>query len=250
MRSGDFANIGGGMLLAVRARMRWAFLIVAMLSGCIEGPESKNWFYDISPRPCETGLPADQTFEVTATADDYAAVSRNPPRFEIATGGERIGVETTLAGVGKLSLRPLSPLPMEDFVLELLDPGALGPHALAAEMFPVTYSGRAQGDIRSYRAAQNEVFISFSKALDPASVPPAVTVMVVGLPVTVTTEYVESPDHVVHISVQQDARPVDITFAPSLRAADGTAVFPSPRTVRLDPVYEVPEANGCESSTL
>jgi hypothetical protein len=250
-RSGGFADIGRGMALAVEARMRWGFTVAAVLTGCIEGPESKNAIWDISPRPCETAVAADQAFVLSVGADNFALLAHDPPQFEIETPDGTIGMEATVGPPGQLTLRPLAPLPPADFVLELVNPGALGPDLRrGSDLFPAQYSGRAESVIRSYRGAFNEAFISFSTPLDPASVASAVTVRVVGLPVSVRTEYIEGPGHIVRVTVLDDARPVDITFGTSLRASDGAVVFDAPRTIRVDPVSQVPEYNGCESSLL
>lgn len=230
--------------------MHWGFAGVVLLAGCIEGPENENAINNITARPCETGVPSDATFELQVRSANYMRLGRNPPRFEIATADGRIDVEATLSAPDALTLHPLSPLPADDFALELVDLGELGPDAyLPAGLFPAAYSGRPQTVLRSYRAVDNQVFVSFSRALDPATVATSIVTQTVGLQVRATIDYFEGPGHIVHLRITDDARPVDITFGTGLHAADGTPVFQSPRTIQVDPVYELPEADGCEFST-
>lgn len=221
-----------------------------LLAGCIEGPEPDR-VHNVTPRTCETGIAADQTFEVTGMYE-LARQSRlrdDPPRFAIESSAGAIEVVTTVDEYGTLTLTPQQLLPTDDdLVLRMLAPGALDGAHIPPGVFPATYSTRSTTTIRTYRAIDNRLFISFSQPLDPASVAGAVTVTGIGAPTIVESMYLDAPGHVVYVLVTGANGPVDVTFGTSLRTKAGAPVFDAVQSLQMDPSYTVPAANGCESA--
>lgn len=225
-------------------------LCTALLAGCIEGPEPDS-VYNVTPRTCETGVAPDQTFEITGMYElaRQARLREDPPRFAIDSSAGRIDVETTVGEYGTMTLTPQQLLPADDdLVLRLLAPGALDGAQIPPGVFPATYSTRSTTTIRSYRAIDSRLFISFSQALDPASVAGAVTVTGIGAPTLVEAMYLDAPGHVVYVLVSGANGPVDVTFGTALRTSAGAPVFDAAHSLQLDPTYTVPAANGCESA--
>jgi hypothetical protein len=221
-------------------------LLLVSLAGCIEGPEADR-VYNIEPRSCETGIATDQTFVLSG---DYGLERQDrlvtdPPRFALDTPAGVIELDTTVGAYGVVTAMPREPLPADaDMTLQLVAPGALD-GALIPGLFPARYSTRATTQIRTYRSIDGNVFVSFTQALDAASVQAAVRVERGTTPIGATVQYLDSPGHVVHVLVTDEA-PLDVVFEPSLRTKAGGAVFDASAVIQIDPTYTVPVANGCE----
>lgn len=221
-----------------------------LLAACIEGPEP-DAVHNVTPRTCETGIAPDETFEITGMYERarQSRLGEDPPRFAIESSAGRIDVETAVGEYGTLTLTPQQLLPADDdLVLRMLAPGALEGAYIPPSVFPATYSTRSTTTIRSYRAIDNRLFISFSQPLDPTSVPGAVTVTGIGAPTIVESMYLDAPGHVVYVLVAGAHGPLDVTFGTSLRTRAGAPVFDAVQSLQLDPSYTVPAPNGCESA--
>jgi hypothetical protein len=221
-----------------------------MLGGCIEGPEPDS-VHNITPRSCETGLALDQTFTLTG---DYelarqSQLQSSPPRFVLDTPSGEIAIATTVGAYGELALQPMTALPNDaELSLRLVDPGALAGVYIPTMLFPTAYSTRSETVIRSYRAVDNHVFVSFSQPLDATTVAGAVSVSRGTAAVSATAEYLDAPGHVVHIQLFDSGGAVSVGFGPQLRTKSGTAVFSIAQYIDLDSTYTVPIADGCQNA--
>jgi hypothetical protein len=230
----DFARLRHGTALAAPARMRWGIVVIG-LAGCIEG-EEPDAVHNITPRACETGLASDQAFVISGSyeLDRQERLRMEPPEF-LLDGTTPIALTTEVGAYGELTLRPLQPLPPgEDFQLRMVEPGALAGVALPG-LFPAAYSTRDVTELRSHRAIDGNIFLSFSRALSPAM---ASAISVNGAAVTSPPTYLDAPGHVVHLRVSSAATTVDVSIAPP--------ALPAVQSVRVDATYTPPAANGCE----
>jgi hypothetical protein len=221
-------------------------LLLLPLAACIEGPEPDS-VHSIEPRICETGLAADQTFVLTGEygLDRQQRLATDPPRFALDTPGGVIDLDTTVGAYGEVTAVPRAPLPPDaDLTLRLVDPGALAGAYIPA-LFPARYSTRATTEIRTYRSVDGNAFISFSQALDPATVEASVHVARGTTPISAEVQYLDAPGHVVHVRVTDQA-PLEIGFLTSLKTKAGAPVFDTFATVTVDPTYMPPAPNGCE----
>ena len=224
-------------------------MALSLTSACIEGPEPEH-MSRIVPHACETALSANQTFEI-GTNFPPQRLQADPPQFVLdlgATGGgTAIELVTSVGEYGTLVLEPVSPLPADtDMMLRLVEPGAVR-DTLMPVWLPGRYSTRNAPAIRSYRAIEGRVFVSFTQRLDPATVATAVMVRQAGAPVRSEATYLDAPGRV--IWVELPGRPtglVEIVFAPTLRTELGDPVFTTETTLQLDPAYTPPAADGCE----
>lgn len=222
-------------------------LAIVVLAGCIEGPEPDS-VDNLTPRQCETGLAADQTFTITGRYE-LARQQRlvdDPPRFALDGPTGVIGLTTTVGAYGEMTLVPEQPLPANaDLSLRMTALGALDGVYITPGLFPLAYSTRASTVIRSYRAVDNNIFISFSQPLDAATVDGAILVKRGTNPVTAAVQYLDAPGHVVHVQLYDQGGAVDVQVTPALRTELGTQVFEVTQSVQLDPSYTVPADNGC-----
>ena len=221
-------------------------LVLLPLAACIEGPEPDR-VYNIEPRICETGIAADQAFVLTGDyeLERQERLASDPPQFAIDVPGGVIELDTTVGEYGKVTAVPRQPLPADaDLTLRLVDPGALA-GAYFPPLFPVRYSTRKTTEIRTYRTINGNAFISFSQALDASTVPGAVRVARGTTPISAAVQYLDSPGHVVHVRVQDQA-PLEIGFSSSLKTKSGAPVFETVATIAVDPEYMLPASNGCE----
>ncbi len=221
---------------------------IAVLPGCIEGPEGDS-VYHIDPRACETGLRADQAFVLEGRYElaRQERLKTEPPRFVLDAPMGVIEMAVIQGDYGQLTLIPDVPLPPDaDLSLRLVDPGALAGAYIPPTLFPATYSTRTATSIRTFRAIDGHIFVSFSQPLDAATMS-AVHVQRGTTPISATVEYIDAPGHVVHLYVTDDAE-LDVVFDPSLRTKAGAVVFETVASVRVDPSYTLPEQNGCDSA--
>ena len=220
---------------------------MAVLPGCIEGPEGDS-VYHVDPRACETGLRPDQAFVLDGQyeLERQERLKTDPPRFVLDGPTGPIEMAVINGDYGQLTLIPDVPLPPDaDLSLRLVDPGALAGAYIPPTLFPSTYSTRSATSIRTFRAIDGHIFVSFSQPLDAATMS-AVHVQRGTTPISATVEYLEAPGHVVHIYVSDQAA-LDVVFDPSLRTKAGAVVFETPTSVGVDPSYTVPAQNGCET---
>lgn len=221
-------------------------VLLLPLAACIEGPE-RDSVYNIEPRICETGIANDQTFVLDGRygLDRQQRLVSDPPRFLLETPTGPIELDTSIGEYGVITAVPRGPIPSDaDVALKLVAPGALV-DAYIPPIFPAHYSTRKSTSIRSYRSVDGNVFVSFSQPLDAATVQAAVHVQRGTTPIGATVQYLESPGHVVHVKVLDQAV-LDVVFQPSLKTKTGAAVFDTSTIVQLDPTYTLPPSNGCE----
>jgi hypothetical protein len=222
--------------------------VILLLAGCIEGPEPESVNH-VTPRPCETGITSNQLFTVigdwrVARQERLAA---DPPRFALESALGIIDLTTTVGEFSELTLEPQQPLPPDtQLTLRMVQAGALEGVVMSPGLFPVPYSTRSATEIRSYRAIDNTIFISFSQALDPTTLASSVSVRSSTTTATATAEYLDAPGHVVHVELYDLLDVVEIEFGPELRTQTGSQVFAVATSVRLDPAYTVPVENGCQ----
>ncbi|MBA3453680.1 MAG: hypothetical protein H0T42_11365, partial [Deltaproteobacteria bacterium] len=177
--------------------MRIAILFVA-LTACIEGPE-RDRIETITPQPCETAIATDQQFVITGSyeQDGLTRLHADPPQFELATPTTSIALDTSIGEFGELTLRPQQPLPDEqDVTLRLVSPGGLADVYMTSDLLPAPYSTRDSTVIRSYRAVNQNIFVSFSQALDAATLASSVSVRRNGAGLISEVSYLEGPQHV------------------------------------------------------
>lgn len=221
--------------------------VISPLTGCflaIEGPEPEA-ISKIEPRTCETGLTADQRFTVLSNIDAEKLLAA-PPRFVLDAGDQMIDVETTVGEFGTLTLTPAQLLPADtDLMLRLVEPGMLASTSIPAWM-PARYTTRNAPDIRSYRAIEQRVFVSFTQRLDALTVAAAVTARNARTLVVSDATYLDAPGRVVWVELHGATNPVDIVFGTGLRTDRGDAVFDVERIVQVDPAYTLPPHDGCE----
>ena len=222
--------------------MRVVCLVLPM-AGCIEGPEPEH-LDQVTPRVCETGVAANGPFVISSNIPS-AKLAADPPRF-VLEGAQTVELSTAVGQFGELTLTPLQPLPADaDLMLRIADPGYLAETTLPAWL-PARYSTRNAPAIRSYRAIEGRIFVSFSQRLDAATVPTATTVREGAAPVSAEATYLDAPGHVVWIELHKNTGVVDVAFGPSLRTDAGDAVFNIESTVKLDVAYTQPASDGCE----
>ncbi|HEY5921268.1 MAG TPA: hypothetical protein VIV11_06340 [Kofleriaceae bacterium] len=232
-------------------RITLALSLVGPVAGCIpiEGPEPEA-LRRVTPHPCETGLSADQTFLFESNFPT-AKLQTDPPQFvlELALGGdaETIPMTTSVGEFGELLLQPVMPLPPDtDMLLRMVDAGVVE-GALVETDLPARYSTRNAPAIRTYRAIENRVFVSFTQRLDAASVKTSVTVRQGGAAIASDATYLDAPDRVVWVEILSDPGSiVDVVFSTGLRTDRGDAVFATETSVQLDPAYTLPPDNGCQ----
>ena len=221
-------------------------LLLLPLAACIEGPE-RDSVYNIVPRVCETGIASDQTFVIDGRygLDRQQRLVTNPPRFVLETPSGPIELDTTVGDFGVMTLVPRGPIPSDaDVTLTLVEPGALD-DAYIPPLFPAHYSTRSAAAIRSHRAVDGHMFVSFNQPLDAATVEGAVHVQRGTTPIAATVQYLDAPGHVVHVQVADQA-PLDVVFLTSLRTQTGAAIFDTNGRIQIDPSYTAPPTNGCE----
>src|SRR5262245_9964304 len=138
-------------------------LLIALLTGCIEGPEPEH-LNQVTPHVCETGVAANSTFVVSSNIPS-AKLAADPPRF-VLEGAQTIELATAVGDFGELTLTPQQPLPADaDLTLRIADPGYLENTTLPGWL-PARYSTRNAPTIRTYRAIEGRIFVSFSQRLD------------------------------------------------------------------------------------
>ncbi len=226
--------------------MRIAILILG-LTACIEGPE-RDAVREITPQPCETAIAADQQFVINGSygQDTLTRLHANPPQFELDTPTTSIALDASIGDYGELTLRPQQPLPdQEDVTLSLVSPGALADVYITPSLFPAPYSTRDNTVLRSYRAIDGNIFVSFSQELDAATLASSVSVRRNGAGILSEVSYLEGPQHVVFVRVSDLTGPVEVVFNPNLRIRGGAPVFSAEYMLQLDPAYTVPPADSC-----
>lgn len=226
--------------------MRIAILFLG-LTACIEGPEP-DAVRDITPQPCETAIAADQQFVITGSygADTLSRLHANPPQFELETPTISISLDTSIGDYGELTLRPQQPLPdQEDVTLRVVSPGALADVYITPDLFPAPYSTRDSTVIRSYRAIERNIYVSFSQELDAATLVSSVSVRRNGAGMISEVSYLEGPQHVVFVRVFELSGPVDVVFNANLRTRAGAPVFSAEYMLQIDPAYTLPPMDSC-----
>jgi len=219
--------------------------VITSVAGCIEGPEAKA-LHHIEPAACDTGLAANQQFVLSSNFEEQTLLD-DPPRFVLEVGGAAvIELDTTVGPFGELTLTPRQPLPADsELTLKLVDEGALAGSFMPVWL-PGRYSTRNAPAIRSYRAIEQRVYVSFTQRLAADTVTNAVTASHAGAPVRSEAMYLDAAGHVIWIELHDAGNPVDLSFWPALRTDRGDAVFPEVQTIQLDPAYTLPASDGCE----
>lgn len=208
--------------------MRWVVLLVA-LSACSESEEGP-YLSPLEPFPCEDNLDSRPIFTIPYSFDRATlnAVKADLPVFEL-TGPDRVeAIAIELVESVGLQISASSVLlPDRDFVLDLVDRGGLGPDTDVPAMFPARFSTRNVARIRVVVAKAGRVTISFTQALDPASVPG--NVIVPGS--TRTAQYFDTDFHQVYVETADTEQPITVSFGPDLRTASGLLVAPESITI-------------------
>jgi hypothetical protein len=212
-----------------------------LAAGCSDGTVGP-YLEPVSPFPCEDNLDSAPIFTIPFDVDGRTldAMRQDPPIFQLIDGTTLITTTTAIVDAVGITITPDDPLlPDREFTLELVDRAGLGPDTVVPAMFPARFTTRNRARIRVVRALAGRVVLSFSQALDPATVAANVTVPASTGPAT----YFDTAFHQVYVETADSDQPITVTFGPGLRTAMGLAVT-------VDPITFVPRdttfvAEGC-----